>query len=299
MENKPLITCFMLTYNKFEYIFEAIDSILAQTYPRIELAIFDDHSVDFPQEQIREYIDKNKKQNIERIIIHHSPENQGTVKNFNNVIKNTHGKYLLGAGIDDVIHNESVFEQVVSFFEETGAEVITCIKEVIDNDGKKTGRTPSEKNAKRIAGASTEKLYKMVAMGVAIAGAGTYYARSIFDKFDGFDESYRLQEDGPFFLRMLRNGYKIWFADIVAVNYRLGNGISSAEELHPELKKDINRMLEKEILPYMDRFGFWEKRRIYYQVERFKKSKQLTGKEKIYFCLKYPDVIIYRKIMAV
>ena len=138
----------------------------------------------------------------------------------------------------------------------------------------------------------------MVSMGVAIAGAGTYYSRKIFEESGIYDERYRLQEDGPFYLRILREGYKIHFADIIAVKYRLGNGVSSSKELHPDLKKDINNMLTYEVLPYIDKFNFWEKRRVYYQVERFKDNKMLSLQQKVKYCLKYPDVVLYRKIMA-
>lgn len=298
MSELPLITCFMLTYNKFQYIYEALESILEQTYPKIELAIFDDCSDSFPHREIEKYINENKKENIKNVIIYKSPENQGTVKNFNTVIQHTNGKYLLGAGIDDILFDNNVFNNVVDFFEKTGAYAITCYKEILDDQDKKHNIVPGKRNAERIKKASAEELYKMVAMGVAVAGAGTYYSRKIFEEIGLFDEKYRLQEDGPFFLRMLRKGYKLEFADIIAVKYRLGNGISSARELHPALKEDINNMLQNEVVPYLDKFDFLEKRRIYYQMERFKLSKQLNKMQKVYFSLKYPDVILYRRIMA-
>lgn len=288
----------MLTYNKFQYIYEALEAILKQTYSQIELAIFDDSSESFPQEDIEKYINDNKRENIKNVIIYHSPVNQGTVKNFNNVIKHTNGKYLFGAGIDDILFDNNVFEKVVAFFEDTDAYVVTCYKEVIDAAGRNLKIAPAKRNAERIKRSSAEDLYKMVAMGAAVAGAGTYYSRKIFDEIGLFDEKYKLQEDGPFFLRMLRNGYRIDFADIIAVKYRLGHGISSSRELHPALKKDINNMLQNEVIPYLNKFNFWEKRRIFYQVERFKLTKQLSKWQKMYFCMKYPDVIIYRKFMA-
>lgn len=296
MDSMPLITCFMLTYKKFEYIYEALDSILKQSYPRIELAIFDDGSENFPKIAIEEYINRNKRENIENIIIYHSEENQGTVKNFNNVIKHTNGKYLLGAGIDDILYDETVFEKVVDAFERTNASVITCYREVL---GRNPKLVPARRNAKRFQNADSVKKYKIIAMGAAIAGAGTYYSRQIFEQLGLFDEDYKLQEDGPFFLKLLRNGYKMQFADIIAVRYRMGYGISSGAELHPALHEDINKMLQKEINPYLDKFNYWEKRRIFYQVERFKFPKKITIKKKIYLCLKYPDVILYRKLMAV
>jgi len=298
IENLPIITCFMLSYNKFEYIYEAIDSILMQTYPKIELAVFDDCSENFPKDELEQYIERNKGENIVNVIIYQSPVNEGTVKNFNNMINNTTGKYLLGAGIDDLLHDSHVFERVVNYFEETGAGIVTCYKEEIAATGEILRQTPSYANAKRIKEATAHELYKMIAMGVAVAGAGTYYARHIFEEVGLFDERYRLQEDGPFFLRATREGYKIHFLEIVAVKYRMGAGISSGKDLHPYLKIDINNMLQNEILPYMTEFNFWEKRRVRYQIERFKLAKNLTKMQMLKFILKYPDVVLYRRVMA-
>lgn len=297
-ENLPTITCFMLSYNKFKYIYEAIDSILMQTYPRIELAIFDDCSENFPRKEIEQYIESHKRENIVNVIIYQNPENQGTVKNFNNVIEKTTGKYLLGAGIDDLLYDPYVFEKVVNFFEETGAGIVTCYKEEISKEGEILRRTPSAVNARRIKRATAHELYKMIATGVAVAGAGTYYARHIFEQVGLFDERYRLQEDGPFFLKATREGHKIYFLEIVAVKYRMGAGISSGKELHPYLKVDINNMLQNEVVPYIKEFNFWERRRVYYQVERFRLPKQLTGAQKLKLILKYFDVVVYRRVMA-
>lgn len=298
METMPIITCFMLSYNKFQYIFEAIDSILMQTYPRIELAIFDDCSENFPREEIERYIERNKRENIVNVIIYQSPENQGTVKNFNNVIKSTTGKYLLGAGIDDILHDPYVFEKVVNYFEETGAGIVTCYKEEVSSTGEILRRTPSTANARRIKEATAHELYKMIAMGVAVAGAGTYYARHIFEEVGLFDERYRLQEDGPFFLKATREGHKIHFLEIVAVKYRMGAGISSGTELHPYLRLDINNMLQNEILPYIEEFNFGERRRVRYQIERIKLPKKLSMLQKIKLVLMYFDVVLYRRVMA-
>lgn len=298
MQEFPLVTCFLLSYNRFEYIFQAIDSILVQTYPRIELAIFDDASSEFPAQEIEEYIAAHKKDNIENVIVYQHEQNQGTVKNFNSVIDNTHGKYIFGAGIDDLLYDKYVFEKLVDFFEKTGASIVTCFKEVISQDGKTLGFSPSKHNAEKLKKATPDELFKWIAMGAAVAGAGTYYSREIFAKIGKFDERYRLQEDGPFYLKATRNGYKIYLADIIAVKYRQGNGVSSGSELHPALKKDINLMLQQEVLPYLDRFNYWQKRRIYYQIERFKLSKVLSNRQKIFFCLKYPDVILYRRLRS-
>ena len=61
MENPPLVSVLMTSYNRELYITEAIESVMASTYANWELIIVDDRSKDktveivnsFPQQNIR------------------------------------------------------------------------------------------------------------------------------------------------------------------------------------------------------------------------------------------------------
>ena len=57
----PLVSCIVICYKKFEYLFDAIRSVLIQNYPRIELLVSDDASPDF--ERYREKITRFVQQN--------------------------------------------------------------------------------------------------------------------------------------------------------------------------------------------------------------------------------------------
>lgn len=57
MENseKPLVSVLMTTYNREKYLAQAIESVLASTYPYFELLVVDDQSKDRSLEIAREY----------------------------------------------------------------------------------------------------------------------------------------------------------------------------------------------------------------------------------------------------
>ena len=57
MENKPLCSVVMSVYNGEEYLKEAIDSILQQSYANFEFIIIDDASTDNSLEIIQSYND--------------------------------------------------------------------------------------------------------------------------------------------------------------------------------------------------------------------------------------------------
>ena len=133
MNDIPVVTCFMLTYNNLEYIYEALDSVFAQTYPKIEIAIFDDCSREFPRVEIEQYIQKNKRENIVDVIIFQSPVNQGTVKNFNNLIKNSELNGL--SDVDRVKFIEDTLKFIMHI-ENNGLDTIVYAKSLWHNNFK-------------------------------------------------------------------------------------------------------------------------------------------------------------------
>ena len=58
---KETISAIILCYHKFDFIYDAILSVLEQDYESIELIISDDGSPHFPEDDIRAFIQKNKK----------------------------------------------------------------------------------------------------------------------------------------------------------------------------------------------------------------------------------------------
>ena len=109
MENKPLCSVVMSVYNGEEYLKEAIDSILQQSYANFEFIIIDDASTDNSLEIIQSYNDS-------RIIIIQNNENLFLACSLNKGIKSAKGKYLVRMDADDISMPERIMKQV-SFME--------------------------------------------------------------------------------------------------------------------------------------------------------------------------------------
>lgn len=77
----PKFSVLMPTYNKADYIADAIESVLHQTFADWELVIIDDHSSDNTQEVVKKYL-KDK-----RIIYLQNPLNLGKSKSRNRLVK--------------------------------------------------------------------------------------------------------------------------------------------------------------------------------------------------------------------
>ena len=94
------VSIIITSYNKAEFIEEAIESAINQTYSDFEILIVDDGSKDGSQKIINELSEKYSKI---RIIFQ---ENQGVVITRNNAIMEAKGEFILQLDGDDKLHPE-------------------------------------------------------------------------------------------------------------------------------------------------------------------------------------------------
>lgn len=115
--NLHLISVIMPVYNAEQYVGEAIESILNQTFIDFEFLIFNDGSTDNSAEIVQHYADKDK-----RIIFYNYTENTGYLKHLNEGIDKAKGKYIARMDADDISLPQR-FDKQVQFMEEN-TEVI-------------------------------------------------------------------------------------------------------------------------------------------------------------------------------
>lgn len=109
-----LVTIYMPAYNVKEYIIEAVESALAQTYPNIEVCIHDDGSSDGTLELVRE---RYKNEPLVKIT---TELNGGIGHASNRAIEAGSGKYILQLDSDDILHPEAAERLVQSFIDNDG-----------------------------------------------------------------------------------------------------------------------------------------------------------------------------------
>lgn len=227
----PLVTCIITCYKKFEYLYEAISSALVQDYPRIELLITDDGSENFPEPDVTDYIKKHAKENIVRWVVHHHEENQGTVRNINSMLKIAMGDYFIGLDGDDVFYDSTVFSKIVSRFESTGVDLLSCSRLQCTEQLKPVMLLPSEADLEKIRLLDTpQKQFDSFSVFQFIniaSGSAMYFSRDNLHKMGMFDENYRNWQDGPRIAEYAKSCGMIPTAfDIISVKYRDG-GVSN------------------------------------------------------------------------
>lgn len=103
----PLVTIGLPVYNGDNYLADALDSILAQTFRDFELIISDNASTDRTEEICRRYASMD-----ERIHYYRHTENRGASPNYNFTVANTRGRYFKWMAHDDVLHPRFLEETV-------------------------------------------------------------------------------------------------------------------------------------------------------------------------------------------
>ncbi|PIP02269.1 MAG: hypothetical protein COW18_13175 [Zetaproteobacteria bacterium CG12_big_fil_rev_8_21_14_0_65_54_13] len=97
MSRDELVSIGLPVYNGEGHLRQALDSLLAQSYPNIEIIVADNASDDSTQSIIDEYISKDG-----RIRYYRHDKNMGATANFDFVLKKANGEYFMWAAFDDV-----------------------------------------------------------------------------------------------------------------------------------------------------------------------------------------------------
>ncbi len=95
-ENQPLVSIGVPVFNGEKGLTRALDSLLEQDYPNLEIIISDNGSTDATLEICGKYVRKDS-----RVTYSRSEENLGAIWNFNRVFELSSGKYFMWAAHDD------------------------------------------------------------------------------------------------------------------------------------------------------------------------------------------------------
>ena len=259
MIEAPLFTVIVLCYRKFNFLFDAIDSVLSQDYSNIELIISDDGSPSFPNNEIRSYIETHKGKNITNLIIRQEPSNSGTVRHLNHTIENCHGKYIVALAGDDAFYNEYTLSSYAKGFLNAPRNCYIEMAQtaMYDSDLKKLEsyylKAPVQKAIEKTEYGSQDLLKMLLKYEACLPSTSTCFKREFFEKFGKFNEEYTIVEDYPMHIRLAEEGWIIHYENFIAIKHRHG-GISHGQE--QAVRKsvicyytDFQRSLEDCLLP--------------------------------------------------
>lgn len=191
----PKVSIVIPVYNGANYVADAIESALAQTYKNLEVVVVNDGSKDngATEEAIKPYLDK---------IVYVRKENGGVSSALNVGIKTMTGDYFSWLSHDDLYSPDKIEKQVALIQSEH--DIILCSGDLIDENKK-----PINYIVKTIDGRlNGRQLYLQNINGYSLNGLGFLIPKQAFIECGGFDESMRYLQDYDEWLRiMMRDKY--------------------------------------------------------------------------------------------
>lgn len=231
MNNSPLISVGVMSYNQERYIRHTLDCLLAQQCSySFEIIIGDDGSKDNSRAIILEYQQKHPG------IIKIMPEapNKGILRNYADIVKACSGKYIAFCHCDDYWHDPLKLEKQVSFLEKNpDYEFIHTNANVYIENLDKTIPAFNTINQKNIP--SGEVFESFFTSKFFIFTCSACYTRSAIEKYVNFDEFIQadfMYEDLPTWIELSKN-IKFKYLEDATITYRVVEDSHS----HPKQKE--------------------------------------------------------------
>lgn len=201
--NAPLVSVIIPCYNQAQYLSDALDSLLLQTYQNWEALVVNDGSSDKTEEVALYYINKEPK------IRYVSKENGGLSSARNIGAKLAQGEYLLPLDADDIIKPEYMEMAIEAFVENPGLKLVYCQGYLF---GLKSGLWEEV----------SYKGYKNLLLGISSIFCSAFFRKSDWEKIGGYDENMcKGHEDWEFFIRLLEGEGLVYQIPLPLFYYRV------------------------------------------------------------------------------
>ena len=196
----PLVTVICLCYNHERFVQEAIESVLNQTYPNIEVIIVDDASNDNSRKVISEKLRSHPELNVVFL-----DTNVGICRAFNAGWRIASGEFVVDFSTDDVLLPERI-EKQVRYFQSTGKSngVVFTDAVYIDEQGREVRRHFDYlRKQKLLTTIPTGDIYADVIARFFVPAPTMLVRREVLRALGGYDETLAY-EDFDFWVRSAR-----------------------------------------------------------------------------------------------
>ena len=265
MKNQPLISVTIVTYNSAEYIIETLESVKAQTYPKIELIISDDCSKDDTVVLCREWLVKNGAR-FERTELIETKKNTGVSANLNRAEAACRGEWVKWLDGDDVLL-PSCLEDYVEFVTEHPETVYMFSRVEAFGASEERNMYYTEKVFDyRIFDLDARKQYeKLIWQNYIMSSTCMYNRKKNAELGLKNDERIPLLEDWPRWINVTKKRVKLSFLDKVEVKYRIHvKSLSTSGTISPTYRRSNQLLCKYYQIPYVWSIGQHRRALMYY-----------------------------------
>lgn len=217
----PLVSVICLCYNHQEFVAEAVNSILNQTYTNIELIIVDDASADKSSRIIQDLAVSNPAIKFIQL-----EKNVGNCTAFNIGLRQSNGEYIIDFAADDILLPQRI-EIGVKALEKLGKEhgVQFSDAQLIDAHGNLLGLHSDKYLHETIP---TGDIYLDLIKNYFICAPTMLIRKDVLELLNGYDESLAY-EDFDFWIRSARHFKYVYLSDVLVKRRVLSNSMRSTQ----------------------------------------------------------------------
>ena len=202
----PLVSIVIPVYNGANYLREAIDSALAQTYANVEVIVVDDGSTDGGKTRDIALSFGNRIRFLEKA-------NGGVATALNLGIREMRGAFFSWLSHDDVYYPEKIARQVATLDgSEDDKTILYCNYDIIDQASRIVGRGVIDNFV------LNNPILAIV--GTYVNGCSMLIPRTAFDTAGVFNESLKNSQDNELWLRMAMKGYGLRYVPDILIKSR-------------------------------------------------------------------------------
>lgn len=243
------VSVIMACYNTDKYVWEAIESILSQSFEDFEFVIIDDYSSDKTYEICQEYAKKD-----DRIKLNRNKKNMWIAYTRNKLISLANTDYIATQDSDDI----SLVDRISLCYDflEINNEywVVSGNNIIIDENWSTIWRRKY-----------SNEIWKVILKKSPISQWSSMFRKEVFFSLWGYDKKLNYWEDYDLWLRMYSKWYRIKNLDKDLYKLRIREWQSKSKNLKDTIKNTIfiQRRANKE---YSIKASFWD--RIYWLLEK-------------------------------
>ncbi len=228
----PLVSIVIPAYNSMPYLEEAIESVLSQDYPNIELIVLNDGSTDNTHDFLQKYKGK---------FYYDSHPNMGQAATLNKGWTLSRGDIIGYLSADDILTKDAVSVSVKAFQEDADV-ILTYPDNLVIN---------SQSEFIRKYTAPEYEYYDFVFHAKCRIGVGAFFLKTAFDKIGGWDSKYRLMADYAYQLDLAKLG-KFKYIPQVLGHSRVHSQAISANKVSIETADEFITIMKKELMASTD-----------------------------------------------
>jgi glycosyltransferase involved in cell wall biosynthesis len=261
--SRPLVSVVIPNHNYARFLPEALDSVLKQTYPEIEILVVDDGSTDDSLDVLRRYHG--------RMRLFRQP-NSGVSRARNLGIRESRGELVAFLDSDDAWLPEKLAKQVDLFESRALGMVYTGLR-FVGEDGSARGQTTDG-----LSGWVLRELALLQTPGVPASGSSAVIRRECFDVAGLFDDALSTSADWDLWRRIACR-YEIGMVREPLVSYRLHR-----ESMHRDVE-----LFERDMLLAFERMFADEAASAVHPLERAAKARLFMTLAGSYFRIRRWD----------